>query len=306
MRLTNLDLDALRSFVTGLDAGSYARAADRLGRSTSAVSAQLKKLEEQVGAPLLQRAGRGLGLTGAGEALLPYARRLLGLNDEAIAALRREPLQGWVRLGIQEDFGQSVLPQVLGQFAQAHPQVRIEGRIARNAELLDKVAGGQLDLALTWDEGNAAAARIAVVPLCWLGAADGGPQWHRNSGEPLPLIALEAPCLMRTLACEALDRHGIPWRLAFVSPSLGGLWAATAAGLGFALRTPIGLPATLRALSPGTHGLPPLPSLGLALHRAPQHNSAPAMHLAGIIEQALQAALPGGWLVPGALPLRGV
>lgn len=171
MRFTNLDMDALRSFVTGLEAGSFSRAADRLGRSTSAVSAQLKKLEEQAGVVLLRKSGRGLALTDGGEALLSYARRLLELNDEAVNAIRGVELEGWVRLGLQEDFGETVLPQVLGRFARAHPKVRIEGRIARNAELMEKIDSGHLDLALAWDDGRPAASaeRIAELPLCWMG-----------------------------------------------------------------------------------------------------------------------------------------
>jgi DNA-binding transcriptional LysR family regulator len=121
MRLTNLDMDALRSFVAGIEAGSFAQAADLLGRSTSAVSAQLKKLEEQTGAELVRRSGRGLALTDGGEVMLSYARRLLSINDEALSAVQGPELAGWVRLGIQEDFGESLLPQVLGRFARAHP-----------------------------------------------------------------------------------------------------------------------------------------------------------------------------------------
>src|SRR4051794_17226653 len=93
------DLDVLRSFSIGVALGSFARAADKLGRSTSAVSAQLKKLESQAGTPLLRKAGRGLELTDAGETMLAYARRLLEINDEAAAAMRGADLQGWVRLG---------------------------------------------------------------------------------------------------------------------------------------------------------------------------------------------------------------
>lgn len=302
MRLTNLDMDALRSFVIGMEAGSFARAADRLGRSTSAVSAQLKKLEEQAGVALVRRSGRGLMLTDGGEALLSYARRLLELNDEAVSAVRGVELEGWIRLGLQEDFGETVLPQVLGRFARAHPKVRIEGRIARNSELNDKIASGHLDLALAWDGGGASAAveRIAALPLCWLGAADGEPLWRCESGEPLPLAALEAPCLLRTIACEHLDRQNLAWRVAFVSPSLGGLWAATAAGLGIALRTPVGCPPSVRLLDPRSHGLPELPSLGLVLHRADKDIGPTAMHLAAIIKQALRETLRGEWLVQDA------
>ena len=300
MRLTNLDMDALRSFATGMDAGSFARAAERLGRSTSAVSAQLKKLEEQAGVVLVRKSGRGLTLTDGGEALLSYARRLLNLNDEAVSAVRGVELEGWIRLGLQEDFGETVLPQVLGRFARAHPKVRIEGRIARNNELTDKVASGHLDLALTWDDGSAypTVERIAMLPLCWLGASEGEAMWRADSGEPLPLVALEAPCLLRTIACEHLDRQGTAWRVAFVSPSLSGLWAATAAGLGLALRTPVGRPKAVRVLAPAAHGLPELPALGLMLHHAENGMSPIGKHLAAIIRQALRETLPNEWLLP--------
>lgn len=297
MRLTNLDMDALRSFVAGIDAGSFARAADRLGRSTSAVSAQLKKLEEQAGAPLVRKSGRGLTLTDSGELLLSYARRLLALNDEAVSALRGAELEGWARLGIQEDFGETVLPRVLGRFARAHPKVRVEGRIARNAELKEKTAAGQLDLALAWDDGSAPAdERIAAVPLCWLGAAGEAPAWRRESGEPLPLVVLEAPCLLRTIACDHLDREGIPWRIAFVTPSLGGLWAATAAGLGVAVRTSLGRPVTVGLLDERQYGLPPLPSLGLRLIRPDKGANPIADHLAAIIREAFRETLPAEWM----------
>jgi len=301
MRLTNLDLDALRSFVTGMDAGSFARAAERLGRSTSAVSAQLKKLEEQAGVALVRKSGRGLTLTDGGEALLSYARRLLNLNDEAVSAVRGVELEGWIRLGLQEDFGETVLPQVLGRFARAHPKVRIEGRIARNNELTDKVASGHLDLALTWDDGASGSAveRIAMLPLCWLGTSEGETEWRVDGGEALPLAALEAPCLLRTIACEHLDRQGIAWRVAFVSPSLGGLWAATAAGLGIALRTQVGRPKGVRVLAPAAHGLPELPALGLMLHHPDKGIRSPiGEHLAAIIRQALRETLPNEWLLP--------
>lgn len=300
MQITNLDMDALRSFVSGMELGSFARAADRLGRSTSAVSAQLKKLEEQAGVPLVRKSGRGLALTDGGEALLSYARRLLELNDEAVGAVRGVELEGWIRLGLQEDFGETVLPEVLGRFARSHPKVRIEGRIARNNELIDKIASGRLDLALAWDGGAAPASveRIANVPLTWLSSAgDHAVTWRPGDGEPLPLAALEAPCMLRNIACAELDRQGLSWRLAFVSPSLGGLWAATAAGLGITLRTPIGLPRGVGMLDPATHGLPPLPSLGLVLHRADKSTGPTGDHLAQIILQALRETLPADWLV---------
>ncbi|WP_141715597.1 LysR family transcriptional regulator, partial [Burkholderia contaminans] len=176
----NFDVAALRSLVAGVDLGSFAKAADRVARSSSAVSAQIRKLEEQAGTPLFVKAGRGLALTDAGDAMLRYARRMIELNDEAAAAVRGMNLDGWVRVGLQEDFGEAILPDVLGRFARAHPKVRIEARVARNADLLDRLDANQLDLALVWGDPASAAlvARagidseaIAQVPMQWVGAA---------------------------------------------------------------------------------------------------------------------------------------
>jgi DNA-binding transcriptional LysR family regulator len=299
MRQTNLDLDALRSFVTGVELGTFARAADRLGRSTSAVSAQLKKLEDQVGIRIFRKAGRGLALTDRGETLLAYARRLLDLNDEAMNAVQGAELEGWVRLGLQEDFGEAILPRVLGRFARAHPKVRIEGRVARNAELVEKIMSGRLDLALAWDGGATGvhADRIANIPLCWIGSAEEPLPWASGNGDALPLLALEAPCLFRTIACEQLDRHGISWRLAFSSPSLAGVWPAAAAGLGITVRPPIGLPKGVQVLNADSLGLPALPSFGLLLLRAKHEADPIAAHLATIILQALRETMADEWIV---------
>lgn len=291
MSRVNFDIDNLRSFATGIELGSFAQAAGRLNRSTSAVSAQLKKLEQQAGAPLLRKAGRGMALTEAGEVMLGYARRLLELNDEAAAAIRGAELEGRVRLGLQEDFGESLLPAVLGRFARAHPRLRIEARIARNAELLDGVNRGRLDLALAWEAGadSPHAERVGRWPMRWIAAAGAARSKLRQRGEPLPLAVLEAPCLLRNAAIEALDRAGIAWRIAFSSASLAGTWAAVSAGLGVSVRTPLGLPNSVRALTAREAGLPALPMLGLALHRAEAEPAPAVAQLAGIIQRTLAA-----------------
>ncbi len=292
MRRVTFDLDVLRSFASGVELGSFAKAAERLGRSTSAVSAQLKKLEDQAGTPLLRKAGRGMALTDAGEVMLGYARRLLELNDEAVAAIRGRELAGRIRLGLQEDFGETLLPEVLGRFARAHPQVRIEARIARNAELLDHLHGGRLDLALAWQAGARAAhaEHLGAVPMRWIGAAASPPRAF-DRGEPLPLVMLEPPCLLRTTAIDALDRSGVAWRVAFSSASLAGVWAAVAAGLGITLRTPLGLPAGVQLLDAGPAALPAPRTLGLALMFAEPVPAPAVSRLAAIIRHDLR-----GWL----------
>lgn len=287
MRNLTFDLDVLRSFVLGIELGSFAKAADRLGRSTSAVSAQLKRLEEQVGQPIVRKSGRGMVLTSRGETLFSYAKRLLALNEEATTAVRGADLEGCVRLGLQEDFGENLLTEALGSFARAHPLVRIEARVARNAELIDLVSSGQLDLALAWDSGQTLPYTrfIAALPMCWIGQENGRPNLQ---GGPLPLIAFESPCLMRSAATGALDRAGIPWRLAFTSASLSGIWAAVGAGLGITVRTPAGLPKSLRVVD----GMPELPMIGLMLHRSESDPSGLVRQLEEIILNKLDSLLP--------------
>jgi DNA-binding transcriptional LysR family regulator len=297
MRPVTFDLDVLRTFIVGVELGSFALAAQQLGRSRSALSAQLRRLEEQAGAPVFRKSGRGLALTPVGETVLAYARRLLELDDEAAIAVRGVEVEGWVRLGTQEDLGAGLLPDVLRRFARAHPKVRIEARVARNAELLERVKAGSLDLALVWGDGTAApnGERLAQLPMCWVGSAE---FTRASASSPLPLAAVEAPCHFRDAATAALDRARIPWRLAFTSASLGGVWAAASAGIGLTVRTGLGQPAGLRALGAGLRGLPALPSLGLSLHRAEAHSGPAVGLLAALVAEAVEEAV-------AALPAAG-
>jgi len=278
MQLT-LDLDVLRTFVTGVEAGNFAQASERLGRSTSAVSAQLKKLEDQVGQPVLRKQGRGLVLTPVGEMVMAYARRLLDLNDEAVLAVRGADVEGRVRIGVQEDFGEHLLTRVLGAFARAHPRVQVEARITRNAELLSLVNSGQIDLAVAWNTGGHATygESLGEVPTVWIGAADGAD----IGGDVLRLAVFEPPCVLRNRAIDALDHAGMAWRIAFTSTSLQGLWSAAGAGLGVTVRTPVNLPGTLAIID----DLPPLAPLDLMLYRAEYRPSAAVARLADIVRE---------------------
>jgi DNA-binding transcriptional LysR family regulator len=262
----NLSMDVLRTFVIGLELGSFSKAAQRLGRSQSALSTQLRRLEEQVGRPLLKKSGRGLTLTTAGESLFSYAKRILELNDAAIDGLRDGEVEGWIRLGIPQDFAEGWLTSVLGRFARAHPKVRVEVRAEQNVLLLERLRGGELDLALAWGGNDDAVhvERLVNLPMVWIGRPDWAGIKDLGS-EPLPLVAFEPPCVFRSAGIDALDTAGISWRLAFTSPSLAGLWAATDAGLGVTLRTTIGLPRTLGVLKPRSSGLPALPKVPLTL-----------------------------------------
>jgi DNA-binding transcriptional LysR family regulator len=293
-RRTNLDMDVLRTFVTAFELGSFARAADRLGRSQSAVSTQLHKLEDQVGQALVQKSGRGLALTTAGESLLSYARRILELNDEAVDTLRVGEVEGWVRLGLPQDFAEIWLPSVLGRFSRTYPKVRVEVRTERNSLLVEKTVRGELDLSLAWGDGDGSpyAQRLAELPMRWIARTDWGGIRSLGS-EPLPLVAFEQPCVFRAAGVAALDQAGIAWRLAFTSPSLAGLWAAAEAGLGITLRTSIGVPKTLAALDTTVSGLPPLPTTPLSVHRAESEPSAAVTRLAEILHETIVQEIDG-------------
>jgi len=288
----NFDMDVLRTFVTAFELGSFARAADRLGRSQSAVSTQLRKLEDQAGQRLVRKAGRRLALTDAGESMLAYAGRILALNDEAAHALRGAEQEGWVRLGLPQDFADHWLPRVLARFSEAQPRVRVEVHIDRSEPLVAQAAQGSLDLALAWgDDGGAAhAERVGDIPMVWVGPP-GWPGVHALGGEPVALLAITAPCPFRAAGIAALDAAGISWRLVFSSPSLSGLWAAAEAGMGITMRTAVHLPASLGLLDADRHGLPALPAVPLSLYRAVAQPD-PAVHrLADMLLDAVADAI---------------
>jgi DNA-binding transcriptional LysR family regulator len=175
--------------------------------------------------------------------------------------------------------------------------VRIEARIGRSHDLAERILSGSLDIALAWHDGATLpySRPVADVQMRWIGPAK--PLDVRSGeGGALPLVALDAPCLLRTVATETLDRAGIAWRMAFSSPSLGGIWAAVAAGLGLTIRTDIGLPANVRAIVPGLLDLPALPKMALHLHQRDADLDPVAARLAEILLQAAVETLPEGSL----------
>jgi DNA-binding transcriptional LysR family regulator len=291
MDLLNLDMDVLRTLVTAQRLGSFNRAAERIGRSQSAVSQQIRKLEEQIGLPLFRKQGRGLAPTESGEIVLAYAQRILELNDEAVLALRGRMLDGVVRFGLPSDFAETWLPSALGRFRRAHPAMRVETVVDGNRRLLDRLDRGELDLVLALGNGGRGDAEpIAALAPVWIGPASDEPLWQ--AGEPIPLALLDAPCLFRRIALAELDRAGLSWRVTFASSGLHGLWAAVAAGLGLTLRIAIGLPPVLRVLGPADR-LPPVrePAIPLCLHDGRRSLSPALTRLRTIILETLTANL---------------
>ena len=282
---TNLDMDVLRTFVTGSTLGSFAKAAERIGRSPPAVSLQLRKLEAQAGQTLFRKHGRGLVLTEAGEVMLSYARRLLELNDEATMAMQRfSGMEGGVRLGLPQDLADASLPALLGRFARAYPKVRVAVRVERGSRLVELIEKGDLDLALTWGHLRSAHHKIiARHRVVWIGTE--AFQW--DPGEPFPLIAFDPPCSFRERAITALERKGIAWQHVFASSGLAGLWAAVTAGLGATPRIADVVPAHLRVLDAGAHRLPALGAIELGLHSAETTLSRPIQRFRELLTEAL-------------------
>jgi DNA-binding transcriptional LysR family regulator len=279
----NFDIDLLRTLVALADLGSLRLAATRVGRTQAALSLQMRKLQEQAGETIFAPESRKLVLTGAGEVLLSYARRILALNDEAQDAIRRSPVSGEVRFGASQDFGESWLPPVLARFRKAHPSVGLEIRVDGGTRLVAAVDAGEIDLALALGLGERPnAICIGHLPLVWVAHRDF--TWER--GAKLPLALFTSPCRFRTKGITELDAAGIRWEITLTSPSLYGVWAAVNAGLGVTVRTPEGLLPELEVVD-RKFGLPNLGSVDVCLYIAKGARSDGVLSLVDLLRDRL-------------------
>lgn len=280
--MKNLDPDLLRTFVAIAETGRFGLAAVRVGRSQSAVSLQIKRLEEVTEQKLFRKVGRLTQLTSAGEMLVGYARKLLALNAEALNVLADDALRGTVRFGMVQDFADSALPDVLGRFAQAYPSVRLDVRVDRNAKLRAAYGKGELDVALMSGDVRFGTARATVVlPMVWIGRSDVA----IDATGPVPLALFENACPFRDAALDALTRQGRPFDVRYTSPSLAGIQAAIRAGLGVGVRTRAALAPNLCVLGPN-QGLPALGDITFPL-MVSETADAPAHALADAVEVVL-------------------
>lgn len=264
--LRNLDLDLLRSFVTIAEIGSFTGAGERLGRTQSAVSLQIKRLEDVLGRKVFDRTPRSLELTEDGKQLLGPARQLLRLNDATIARILEPEITGRVRLGVPEDFATAHLPAVLSAFTAAHPLVELEVTCDLTLNLLDKFHDGAFDFVLVKREPAAPleGMRVWREPLVWVARDE---QAVPDAGS-VPLVVSPDPCVYRKRAIDALEAMGRPWRVAYTSTSLAGSLLAVTEGLGIAVLPREMVPAHLTAIA-GNEDLPPLYDTEIALIEAP-------------------------------------
>lgn len=284
------DLSLLRSFVAVIDCGSVLNAAARVGRSQSAVSMQIQRLEAEVGQPLFRRDGRVLRPNTAGEELLLHARHLLRLADQALSSLRSPQAAGVVRLGVPEDYLAYLMPPVLARFAQEHPLAQIELRCEPSPFLLEHLAAGRLDLALVTRTPRQPFAMLRHERFVWAAAPEHA-AWLRD---PLPVALFEAGDIARRTAVEALQTAARPYRVVCSSKSLLGLMAVARAGLAVVGLVESCLPPGLIRVGVA-EGLPTLPGFDLSLVAGPAEPAPLAARLQDFLTREL-----GGSAAPTA------
>ncbi len=240
MSTPNLDIDLLRSFVAVADSGSFTAAGELVARTQSAISLQIKRLEELLDARVFERSSRSLALTSAGENLLGYARRILALHDESVRAVTRPPVAGELRVGISEYFHPQQVPALLARFAKRHALAHLEVRIGLSRWLMKSLAADELDAVIVRCEDADSEPPIWREPLHWACARD----FALERGQPVPLALLSAPCAFRELALSTLARKKRAYRIALTGSGMAGVQAAVSSGVGISI-----LPATM--LQPG-------------------------------------------------------
>lgn len=223
-----LDLDQLQTFVKIADTGSFTRAADGVNRTQSAVSMQMRRLEERIGKTLFEKDGRTNRLTEEGDRLLAYARRMLQLNKETLAAFDDQALEGTVRIGMPDDYADRFLPEIMARFSRSNPRVELSVVCEPTPGLVEHIRRGNLDLAIvTHNEARGPSEVVRREPLLWVGSANHA----THEMDPLPMAFGRPNCIWRRAACEVLDTQGRDYRVLFTSFSATVIAAAVLSGL---------------------------------------------------------------------------
>jgi DNA-binding transcriptional LysR family regulator len=277
--LPPLDLRLLQAFIVLVQTGSFSETSRRLGRTQPAVSLQLRRLEEIIGAPLFTRVGRKLVLTDDGEIILGYARTIMGLQDELRARLAAPKLDGLVSLGTPDLYAAYLLPAILSDFRRAYPNVNVELRCALSSRLMGAVERAEIDLALVtgmpaFKEGEL----VAQETLVWV-TADNSSVHHEN---PVPLAMLPPGNIFRDYGLAALESIGRTWRLACISESIGGLQAAVFAGIAVSVVGKSSVLPGMRELG-RSESFPTLPKVDLVLYRSARRPNPAAEAMAEFI-----------------------
>jgi len=282
----NLDMTSLRSFVAVADAGGVTRASGFLNITQSAVSMQLKRLEEALGLDLMDRSGRTIALTASGEQLLGYARRMLALNDEVYARLTHQDFEGEVVLGVPHDIVYPAIPQVLQRFHADYPRVKVQLVSSFTRSLKEQFARGECDMILTTEDTvDAGGETLTTLPLVWIGAP-GGICWKQR---PLKL-AFEHRCIFRSGVQSALDEADIPWEMAIESEQSRTIEASVSADLAVHAMIVGTTPPYVEIIQHGG-ALPTLEKVKINLYCADPTKSRVIQDLAALVRQAFGVKL---------------
>ncbi|WPO98811.1 LysR family transcriptional regulator [Pseudomonas sp. HR96] len=278
----SIDSEVLRTFVAIADHGGFTRAGESVNRTQSAVSMQMKRLEEDIlQRRLFERDGRQVRLTAEGQILLGYARRILKLHSEVFTTLREPHMVGTVRIGTPDDYAMRFLPGILSGFAQAFPLVQVEVHCESSRQLLQRQ---DLDLTIvTREPGHDVGQLLRQERFVWAEAAGFYP--HEQS--PMPLAMFNNDCFCRAWACNALDAEQKPYRVAYSSPSLSAIMAVVSVGLAVTAQLQSLIPADMRVLG-AAEGLPLLPVANIMLLRNPATQSSMTETLAEHIAEGFR------------------
>jgi DNA-binding transcriptional LysR family regulator len=278
-----LDIDQLRTFIAIAETGSFTKAAEVVNKTQSAVSMQMKRLEERIERPIFARDGRASKLTEDGQRLLDYARRIVKLNVETMAAFSDAALSGRVRLGVPDDYADRYLPEIMARFSRAYPGVELTVLCEPSVDLLERIDANELDLAIVTNcETKRASETFRRERLLWVTSN----RHSTHSEEPLPLALGKPSCQWRHTAIERLETIGRPYRLLYSSSNAGAVAAAVLAGLAVSVLPESGLRPGMRVLTTA-EGFPDLPSCRIGLVRNAHESSALADALAEHIVSSL-------------------
>jgi DNA-binding transcriptional LysR family regulator len=258
-----LDLDQLKTFVAIAESGSFTRAAEVVHKTQSAVSMQMRRLEERIGKAIFSRDGRVSKLTEDGERLLGYARRIVRLSHETIAAFDETELSGSVRLGTPDDYADRFLPEILARFARSNPRVEVSVVCEPSLTLMDMARAGDIDLAIVTACGEMPTEVLREEPLLWVTSA----AHHIEKEEVLPLALSKAPCVWRSAGLESLAAVGRKYRVLYTSGNSTAISAAVLAGLAVTVLAESALRPGMRVLSEAD-GFPRLPSCEIGIIRS--------------------------------------
>ena len=285
--IPNLDIDLMKTFLAISDTGSFTRAAEEVHKTQSAVSMQMKRLEELLGRPLFARDGRASRFTADGERLIEYARRMVSLNDEAVSTFTRPELTGTVRFGTPDDYADRFLPEIVARFARTHPLVAVNVECISSMDLFERTRRGQMDLSLVTFFGDIRTEEpIRREPLVWVTSA-------RHSVHLLDVLPVASPdCEWRKAALSALDRHKRKYRIAYASSNSNAISAMVMTGLAVGAVPELCVKPGMRILTE-RDGFPDIGTFEIGLVRRPGKSNSAIDALARHVTESMANLAPG-------------